>query len=180
MVRRIPEDRFDRLVDAAASVFIEQGYRRTQMADVAAAAGIAKGTLYLYVESKDALFDFVLRHADAPRPLPVPDVLPVPSPLPDATREYVAARLASEARLSALERALGRSGEGAFENGKSAGDVAAVRAEAAGTRVAALGGNAGRGAGRPGVDAARAAGGLAVDAGDAASELAEIVAELYD
>ena len=65
MARSIPKDRFQDLLEAATAVFLEQGYRRTQMADVAARMGVAKGTLYLYVESKDALFDAVLRHADA-------------------------------------------------------------------------------------------------------------------
>ena len=37
MPRRTPIDRLDRLVDVATAVFIERGYRRTQMADVAAA-----------------------------------------------------------------------------------------------------------------------------------------------
>ena len=70
MPRQTPLDRLDRLVDVATAVFIERGYRRTQMADVAAALGVAKGTLYLAVESKEALFDLVVRFADAPRPIP--------------------------------------------------------------------------------------------------------------
>ena len=37
MARRIPDDRFDQLVDAATEVFIQRGYRLTQMADVAEA-----------------------------------------------------------------------------------------------------------------------------------------------
>ena len=55
MARSIPVGRLEHLVDCATSVFIDQGYRRTQMADVADALGVAKGTLYLYVESKEAL-----------------------------------------------------------------------------------------------------------------------------
>ena len=68
MARAIPADRFRRLVDCATQVFIERGYAHTQMADVAEAMGIGKGTLYLYVESKEALFDLVLRSADAEHP----------------------------------------------------------------------------------------------------------------
>ena len=64
MARSIPDDRLARLVECATQVFITQGYRRTQMADVAKALGVAKGTLYLYVESKEALFDLVVRSAD--------------------------------------------------------------------------------------------------------------------
>jgi len=55
MARRIPENRFDELVRGATEVFIARGYRLTQMSDVAEAVGVAKGTLYGYVESKDAL-----------------------------------------------------------------------------------------------------------------------------
>src|SRR5580700_10342566 len=90
MARRIPEGRLQQLVASATSVFIEQGYGRTQMADIAEASGLAKGTLYLYVESKEALFDLVLRHADdeqlANRPGPA---LPVPTPRPGTTLRYV-------------------------------------------------------------------------------------------
>ena len=43
MTRRIPSDRFQEMIDAATAVFIEQGYRRTQMADVAAAHGRREG-----------------------------------------------------------------------------------------------------------------------------------------
>jgi AcrR family transcriptional regulator len=78
--RRIPDSRFQDLIDAATSVFIAQDYRRTQMGDIAKAMGLAKGTVYLYVESKDALFDIVLRSADAPRPIALPPSLPVRTP----------------------------------------------------------------------------------------------------
>ncbi len=80
MARRIPEARFDEMVRAASEVFIARGYRLTQMADVAEAIGIAKGTLYVYVESKEALFALCLRHADRQGPVKQPDTLPVPAP----------------------------------------------------------------------------------------------------
>lgn len=51
MPRRIPENRLKDLLECATRVFIDQGYRRAQMADVASALGVAKGTPYLYVES---------------------------------------------------------------------------------------------------------------------------------
>lgn len=51
------------IVLAAAEVFGRFGLRRTQMADIAAAAGTALGTLYRYSRSKEALFAAVLRHA---------------------------------------------------------------------------------------------------------------------
>jgi AcrR family transcriptional regulator len=108
MPRHIPEDRFDRLVDCATQVFIEQGYRRAQMADVAEAMGVAKGTLYLYVESKEALFDLACRQADAESPRSPPPNLPIPTPKPGATLEYIAARLAESGVPRTLQAALER------------------------------------------------------------------------
>jgi|RhiMethySRZTD1v2_1073278.scaffolds.fasta_scaffold51561_3 AcrR family transcriptional regulator len=93
MSRVAPESRFEDLIDAATKVFIENGYQRTQMADVAEAMGVAKGTVYLYVESKEALFDLACRLADAPRPLARPSLFPVRTPARGATLEYIAERL---------------------------------------------------------------------------------------
>ena len=108
MARSIPKDRFQDLLEAATAVFLEQGYRRAQMADVATRMGVAKGTLYLYVESKDALFDAVLRHADTSRPIGLPDSLPVPTPPRDATLEMVRKRVTREAVRRAMAAALER------------------------------------------------------------------------
>ena len=105
MARRMPDDRLERLVDCATQVFIDQGYARTQMADVAAALGVAKGTLYLYVESKEALFDLVARYADAEQPVQWP-ALPVRTPKPGATVKYVRERLAETGVSPALAKAL--------------------------------------------------------------------------
>jgi AcrR family transcriptional regulator len=107
MPRRTPLDRLDRLVDVATAVFIERGYRRTQMADVAAALGVAKGTLYLAVAGKEALFDLVVRFADAPRPIPALP-LPVATPKPGATLQLVREELIRQQAPRALTEALAR------------------------------------------------------------------------
>src|SRR5207247_7002210 len=98
----MPDDRLERLVDCATEVFIAQGYRRTQMADVATALGVAKGTLYLYVESKDALFDLVARCADDDHPFEELPALPIRTPKARATVEYVRGRLAKSQVPAAL------------------------------------------------------------------------------
>jgi AcrR family transcriptional regulator len=108
MSRSIPPDRLAQLVRCATAVFIEQGYQRTQMADIAAALGVAKGTLYLYVESKDALFDLVLRCADVEPPLAHLPPLPLATPKPGATLKYVRERLAANQTFPALAAALTR------------------------------------------------------------------------
>lgn len=108
MARTIPKDRFHELLEAATAVFLEQGYRRTQMADVAARMGVAKGTVYLYVASKEALFDAVLRHADAADPAELPSRLPVTAPARESTLEMVRKRVTEAAMLPALAAALSR------------------------------------------------------------------------
>jgi AcrR family transcriptional regulator len=109
MPRSIPPYRFQDLVEAATAVFLDQGYRRTQVADVAARMGLAKGSIYTYVESKEALFDCVLRHADHSDRIDLPETLPVATPQPEATLEMVQGRLAEEGTLPSLTAALSRS-----------------------------------------------------------------------
>jgi AcrR family transcriptional regulator len=53
--RRPPEERTEELLQAAEAMLLERGLSSTTVADVAEAAGVAKGTIYLYFESKDAL-----------------------------------------------------------------------------------------------------------------------------
>jgi AcrR family transcriptional regulator len=120
MPRQMPAQRFQDLVEAATGVFIAQGYRRTQMADVAEALGVAKGTLYLCVESKEALFDVALRYADVPRPIVAPATLPIPAPGRGRTFRYVQERLSSDPASPTLREALGRGrvGTGAAELAK--------------------------------------------------------------
>jgi len=43
------------IIEAAFRCFADQGFHATKMTDVAREAGLAKGTLYLYFSSKDAL-----------------------------------------------------------------------------------------------------------------------------
>jgi AcrR family transcriptional regulator len=105
--RKRPADRFDRLVSTATRVFIESGgFAHTQIDDVARALGVAKGTVYLYVESKEALFDLALRHADRSEAVAEPGQLPVKTPEPGATRELVATRIREQGRFPTLAAAL--------------------------------------------------------------------------
>ena len=107
-MRRIPEHRFDDLIDAATEVFIERGYRRTQMADIADAVGVAKGTIYGYVESKEALFALCLRWASRTGPVERPEVLPFPTPPPGRLSQRLKENLAAEAVPPQLAAALER------------------------------------------------------------------------
>jgi AcrR family transcriptional regulator len=57
MTRSPSPAKADAIVEAAEALFIRHGFRRTTMDDIARAAGVAKGTLYLYFASKEAVFD---------------------------------------------------------------------------------------------------------------------------
>lgn len=50
----------DAVTRAALELFLANGYRNTRINDVAARAGVAKGTVYLYFADKQALFAGVL------------------------------------------------------------------------------------------------------------------------
>jgi AcrR family transcriptional regulator len=108
MPRSIPADRFEALLEAATAVFLEQGYRRTQVADVAARMGLSKGSVYTYVESKEALFDCVLRYADRSGRVELPAELPVPNPPAGATLQLIQKRVSEESSLPALTTAISR------------------------------------------------------------------------
>lgn len=70
--QRRPEARPEEILGAALEVFGELGFTRTRLDDVARRAGVSKGTLYLYFDSKDALFramvtarlEAILAHAE--------------------------------------------------------------------------------------------------------------------
>src|SRR5215813_8835459 len=91
-----PPARLEQLIVSAVKVFTARGYRRTQMADVAREMGVSPGTLYNYVESKEALFHLLIEHAFRRDPSTPPVTLPVPTPLPDATLQRLRERLAAE------------------------------------------------------------------------------------
>lgn len=58
--RRTAQTR-DLILRSALATFLARGFEGTRMADVAAGAGLAKGTLYLHFADKEALFEFVLQ-----------------------------------------------------------------------------------------------------------------------
>jgi len=106
MARTIQPERFGQLVQVATSTFICRGYRLTQMADVASALGVAKGTVYGYVDSKEALFDAAVRIADGHLPLPDPSKLPLRVPGQRSTLNYIRDRLAADGRETVLARVI--------------------------------------------------------------------------
>ena len=87
MARTKTPDRLDTIIDAATRVFMRRGYQQTRMEHVAEAAAVAPGTLYLYFDGKESLFELVLRRAFL-----------------DATAGEIELPYKSEGRVSIIER----------------------------------------------------------------------------
>lgn len=103
-----PADRLEQLIGAAIRVFTAKGYQRTQMDDIAREMGVAKGTLYNYVESKEALFFLIFDQGLTGRSIAPPRTLPIPTPPIAATLRRVRERILSASQLHTLESALAR------------------------------------------------------------------------
>ena len=53
VVMSLANDKRDRILDAAVAVFADRGFFQSRVSDIADAAGVAGGTIYLYFKSKD-------------------------------------------------------------------------------------------------------------------------------
>ncbi|MEO8449121.1 MAG: TetR/AcrR family transcriptional regulator [Gemmatimonadota bacterium] len=59
--QRRPDARREELIEAAVKVFGEMGFAGTRLEEVAQRAGVSKGTVYLYFDSKESLFQEMVR-----------------------------------------------------------------------------------------------------------------------
>lgn len=64
--QRRKEARPGELLSAALEVFAERGFAATRLEEVAQRAGVSKGTVYLYFDSKEALFKAAVESAVIP------------------------------------------------------------------------------------------------------------------
>ena len=64
--QRRKEARPAELLEAAFDLFVERGFAATRIDDIAARAGVSKGTVYLYFPSKQAVFEALVRQAVLP------------------------------------------------------------------------------------------------------------------
>jgi len=97
--RRRKEARPGELVAAALACFAERGFAATKLDDIAAKAGVAKGTVYLYFPSKEELFKAVVRESLLPNIARAETMLDDPA-TPAATQlrgllEFMTGRVAS-------------------------------------------------------------------------------------
>jgi AcrR family transcriptional regulator len=94
-------------LDAALRVFARTGLERSKMSDVATEAGVSQGTLYNYVESKEALFGLLLDRGMGGH-LPTPTKLPVRGPTPDVLAARMEGAVSRSFVLRELDEALRR------------------------------------------------------------------------
>ncbi|HEY8592861.1 MAG TPA: TetR/AcrR family transcriptional regulator [Sphingomicrobium sp.] len=64
--QRRAEDRPQEICAAALDVFAEKGFAAAKLDEIAKRAGVSKGTLYLYFQSKEELFRAVVRNTVSP------------------------------------------------------------------------------------------------------------------
>ena len=60
MTKSDNEEREQRILDAAAELFVHYGYDKTTVSDIAREAGVSKGAIYLHFKSKDDLLGNLL------------------------------------------------------------------------------------------------------------------------
>src|SRR6185295_4571134 len=65
--RRRKDARPQEILEAALSVFAENGFAAARMDDIAARARVSKGTIYLYFESKEAVFKALVQEMIGPQ-----------------------------------------------------------------------------------------------------------------
>lgn len=95
--RRCPEERPAQITSAALTVFARKGYVRATMDEIANAAGITKGTIYLYFSSKKDLLLAVVREQMERFLAFLP---PVDAAIPDDIERH--ARILGKAFMTAL------------------------------------------------------------------------------
>jgi AcrR family transcriptional regulator len=103
--RKPTGDRLSEIARAATEEFGRLGYRGTKTADVASRAGISTGSLFTYVESKEALFHLVFLHWFEMPSERIPS-LPVATPSPGETLGVIERGL-REVQMPRIRAALG-------------------------------------------------------------------------
>jgi AcrR family transcriptional regulator len=79
----IAPERREQILNAAVTVFARTGFQTARMEDVAREAGLSKGTLYLYFDSKDAIIGDLMQRLFDHELCAVREILEAPGDVPD-------------------------------------------------------------------------------------------------
>ncbi len=96
-----------RIVKAATELFMQQGYRKTTMGEVAARAGVAKGTVYLYVKNKGELVAQAIGEEKREYLKVLKDVLDPAVPPREQLRGWLHVALISSSKMPLVARLMG-------------------------------------------------------------------------
>jgi AcrR family transcriptional regulator len=105
--RRRAEARPDEILDAALCVFTEKGFDAARVDDIASRAGISKGAVYLYFDSKEALLRGLIEREVAPAAQRLKALADAGGEDPKATLKLlvtVATQLLGDARMFATPK----------------------------------------------------------------------------
>ncbi len=105
--RRRAGARPDEILDAALEVFTERGFGPARVDDIAASAGISKGAVYLYFDSKEALLRGLIEREVAPVAQRLKALAEAGGADPQATLRLIvttAAELLGDARMFAVPK----------------------------------------------------------------------------
>ena len=100
----------DQILDGALKIFMEKGFDGASMNDVTRAAGVSKGTIYVYFENKDDLFVALINRERARMAENVRTALDETVPLEDTLFNFgmlVATHLSSPRTARGMRMALG-------------------------------------------------------------------------
>lgn len=103
--RRRPAERPGEIVAAALEVFAERGFAAARLEEVARKAGVSKGALYLYFETKEDLFRAVVKETIAPNLQQVASLASIEAPFEPTVRAMfgmLSQRVASDRRISGV------------------------------------------------------------------------------
>lgn len=105
--RRRAEARPDEILDAALAVFTEKGFDAARVDDIAERAGLSKGAVYLYFDSKEALLRGLIEREVAPVAMRLKTLADSGGDDPKATLRLIvslATQLVSDARVFATPK----------------------------------------------------------------------------
>jgi AcrR family transcriptional regulator len=89
----VVEFRHEEILEAARKSFAEKGFRETSVEEIARRAGLAKGTIYLYYSSKQALYAAALKDGLASLGRRMENEVAAGSTIEEKIRAFISAKL---------------------------------------------------------------------------------------
>jgi AcrR family transcriptional regulator len=108
MARPRDENKIEAIYEATLKLVLETGFNGLKMADVAKAAKLATGTLYIYFKNKEVLINELYFHLKKNKTLKILEVYVAKDPFPVAFKKlwmnYLNVSLAEPERMSFIEQ----------------------------------------------------------------------------